>query len=206
MSKSKIAVVVGGIAVSLFGIIGIGGIAVSISLENQNSFCASCHTEPESKYYQQSLQPNSVNLAAFHIQKQTLCIDCHSGGGPLGRAQGLEQGIDDLILYESGNYKKPAITSNPLGDDSCLKCHSEVLARGRRSPPSPIQNPVQARGNRANDGHYHQFLQRWQTVDARAAHCVNCHTSHTDGGSNVGFMAADPVSEVCDGCHRVLGR
>jgi predicted CXXCH cytochrome family protein len=108
------------------------------------------------------------------------------------------------MLYLSGNYKSPAVTSNPLGDDSCLKCHPEVLTRGRRQPPSPIQNPVQVRGSRANDGHYHQFLQRWQAADPRAAHCVNCHTSHTDGESNVGFMAADPVRQVCDGCHRGL--
>ena len=194
-----------GVALIAFVVLAIGGVGVSLVLENQNSFCASCHTEPEAKYYQQSLQVNGTTLATFHVQKQTNCIDCHSGGGPLGRAQGLEQGIDDLVLYVSGNYKRPAITSNPLGDDSCLKCHPEVLTRGRRSPPSKIQDPVQARGSRPNDGHYHQFLQRWQAADPRAAHCVNCHTSHTDGLANVGFMTADPVARVCDGCHTGLG-
>lgn len=185
-------------------VLAIGGVGVSLLLENQDSFCASCHTEPEVKYYQQSLQPQATTLSSFHTQKQTRCIDCHSGGGPLGRAQGFQQGADDLVLYLSGNFKSPGITSNPLGDDSCLKCHSEVLTRGRGSPPSPIQNPVQARGNRANDGHYHQFLQRWQAADPRAAHCVNCHTSHTNGVANVGFMTAAPVQQVCDGCHRGL--
>ena len=195
-----------GVVVVVLVVLAMGGVGVSLVLENQNSFCASCHTEPESKYYQASIQANGTTLATFHVQKQTNCIDCHSGGGPLGRAQGLEQGIDDLMLYLSGNYKRPAITSNPLGDDSCLKCHPEVLARGRRSPPSQIQDPVQVRGSRANDGHYHQFLQRWQAVDPRAAHCVNCHTSHTDGPANVGFMAAGPVSQVCNGCHNTLGQ
>jgi hypothetical protein len=203
MNMNKLAIGVGVIVVVL-AVLAIGSAGVSILLENQNSFCASCHTEPEVKYYQQSLQSNATTLSTFHTQKQAGCIDCHSGGGPLGRAQGLQQGLDDLVLYLSGNYKKPAITSNPLGDDSCLKCHSEVLTRGRRSPPSPIQNPVQARGNRASDGHYHQFLQRWQATDPRAAHCVTCHTSHTDGQANVGFMSADPVQQVCDGCHRGL--
>jgi predicted CXXCH cytochrome family protein len=197
-------VIAPGVVIGVLVVLAIGGAGVSLLLENQNSFCASCHTEPESKYYQQSLQTNVTTLASFHNQKQTNCIDCHSGGGPLGRAQGLQQGIDDLLIYWSGNYHQPAITSNPLGDDSCLKCHAAVLTRGRGSPPSPIQNPVQARGNRANDGHYHQFLQRWQAADPRAAHCVNCHTSHTDGPANVGYMTADPVSQVCDGCHRGL--
>ena len=193
-----------GVLFGMLVVLAIGGTGVSLMLENQNSFCASCHTEPESKYYQQSLQANAATLATFHTEKQANCIDCHSGGGPLGRAQGLQQGLDDLVLYLAGNYHKPGITSNPLGDDSCLKCHTEVLTRGRRSPPSQIQNPVQARGNRSNDGHYHQFLQRWQAADPRAAHCVNCHTSHTDGPANVGFMTAAPVSQVCDGCHRGL--
>ncbi len=205
MNVAKWVIGLGVIPVVLV-VLAIGGVGVSLVLENRDSFCASCHTEPESKYYQQSVQANATTLAAFHTQKQTNCIDCHSGGGPLGRAQGLQQGLDDLVLYLSGNYKRPAITSNPLGDDSCLKCHPEVLTRGRRSPPSQIQDPVQARGSRANDGHYHQFLQRWQAADPRAAHCVNCHTSHTDGAANVGFMAADPVSQACDGCHRGLGR
>ncbi len=180
------------------------GAGVSLLLENQNAFCASCHTQPEVKYYEQSLQAQATTLASFHAQKQTSCIDCHSGGGPLGRAAGLMQGADDLVRYLSGHYNAPAITSNPLGDDSCLKCHPEVLTRGRRSPPSNIQDPVQSRERRANDGHYHQFLQRWQAADARAAHCVNCHTSHTDGAANVGFMTATPVQNVCDGCHRGL--
>jgi predicted CXXCH cytochrome family protein len=202
MNKIVMGVVV---VIGLAGILGIGGVGASLALENQDTFCASCHTEPESKYYQQSLQADPGTLASFHTQKETKCIDCHSGGGPLGRALGLEQGSDDLALYLSGNYKRPAITSNPLGDDSCLKCHTEVLFRGRRSP-SPIQDPVQARGNRANDGHYHQFLQRWQANDARAGHCVDCHTSHTDGPSNTGFMTSSPVQPVCDSCHRALGR
>ena len=203
MKSIKWAVALGIVLVALV-VLAIGGVGVSLLLENQNSFCASCHTEPEVKYYQQAVQANVTTLATFHVQKQTNCIDCHSGGGPLGRVQGLEQGIDDLVLFLSGNYKQPAITSNPLGDDACLKCHPEVLTRGRRSPPSNIQNPVQVRGSRGNDGHYHQFLQRWQAADPRAAHCVNCHTSHTDGVANVGFMAADPVSQVCNGCHRGL--
>ncbi len=188
------------IAIMLPGI----GLGASLLLENQDAFCASCHTQPEEKYYQASLQTQAATLAAFHAQKATRCIDCHSGGGPLGRALGMMQGAADLALYVSGSYHAPAITSNPLGDDSCVKCHPEVLTRGRRSPPSPIQDPVSARGNRANDGHYHQFLQRWQAADPRAGHCVDCHTSHTDGAANVGFMTAAPVSKVCDSCHQQL--
>ncbi len=38
------------IAVSILSILGLSGSAVyGIQLENQDSFCASCHTQPESK-------------------------------------------------------------------------------------------------------------------------------------------------------------
>ena len=90
--------------VSLVGvaILVIGGVGVSLALENQDAFCASCHTEPEASYYQQSTQPNPGTLAAFHTQKETACIDCHSGSGILGRSAGLTQGAQDLMAFLSG--------------------------------------------------------------------------------------------------------
>ena len=126
-------------------ILAIGGVGVSLALENQDLFCASCHTEPEATYYQQSTQSNPGTLAAYHRQKQTACIDCHSGGGILGRSEGMAQGAQDLAAYLSGNYRHPAITTNPLSNDSCLKCHQDVT-QSRRS------------GSRATNGHYHFFL------------------------------------------------
>lgn len=204
MPRLVVVVIIVAAAIALLPAVGVGA---SLLLENQDAFCASCHTQPEVKYYEQSVQKQPPTLASFHRQKQTACIDCHSGGGVLGRAQGLQQGADDLMLYLSGNYKLPAITSNPLGDDSCLKCHADVKARRRGPNKSGIASPIQGgrEARRAGDGHYHEFLQRWQAADARAGHCVNCHTSHTDGLANVGFMAADPVQQVCTRCHNALG-
>ncbi len=172
-------------------VIGVGAIGSALAMENQDSFCASCHTEPEVTYYQQSVQAPVVTLAAFHTTKQTACIDCHSGGGPLGRAEGLIQGADDLLIYYSGNYRRPAITTNPLGDDSCVKCHDNVFNRRR--------------GGRNTDGHYHAFLSRWQAVDSNAAHCVTCHTSHTQAAANQQFLDAARVNQTCDDCHAVIG-
>jgi len=168
-----------------------GGIGVSLVLENQDSFCASCHTEPESMYYNQSIEKNPGTLAAFHAQKKTACIDCHSGGGALGRAQGLQQGADDWMLYLSGNYKKPAITSHPLGDDSCLKCHAIIAQQQRR-------------GGRGTNGHYHFYLSEWQTVDPLAAHCVTCHTAHTTELASLQYMTQGKVAKQCDSCHSAM--
>lgn len=175
--------------VLLTPLLAVGGIGVSLVLENQDSFCASCHTEPEFKYYNQSTEKNSATLAAFHTAKKTGCIDCHSGGGALGRAQGLQQGADDLMLF-SGNYKKPAITSNPLGDDSCIKCHVDVFQRQG--------------GNRGANGHYHFYLTQWQAVDPLAAHCVTCHTSHTTELASLQYLTQGKVAKQCDSCHTAL--
>ena len=115
--------IVGGIVVLSLLAAG-SGTAFAIQQENQDAFCASCHTEPEVTYYDQSQASPPATLAAFHAQNAeggsppARCIDCHSGGGPFGRVEGLKQGAQDTFSYWSGNYHDPAITTNPLGDDS----------------------------------------------------------------------------------------
>ncbi len=190
-----------GVAVAFIGAIVfmIGGVGVSLALENQDVFCASCHTEPEVTYYQQSTQSNPTTLAAFHTQKQTGCIDCHSGGGALGRSEGLIQGGQDLMMFLSGSYHKPAITTNPLSDDSCTKCHSNIFTR--------TGNRGGGRGGEGRNGHYHYFLARWQAADPNnAAHCVTCHTAHTTGLNGLQFMNQGQVAQQCDNCHAAMGR
>ena len=170
----------------------IGGVGVSLALENQDVFCASCHTEPEVTYYQQSAQSNPGTLAAFHSHEQTACIDCHSGSGILGRSEGLAQGAQDLMAFLSRTYHNPAVTLNPLSDGSCLKCHQNIS----QSRPS---------GSRATNGHYHLFLPRWQAVDPQAARCITCHTAHTHGLDGLQFMRQGVAARVCDDCHTALG-
>jgi predicted CXXCH cytochrome family protein len=172
-------------AVLLIG--AIGGTAYALHLEENDGFCASCHTEPETTYFNQALTKPPVSLAAFHAQssKQTVrCIDCHSGGGALGRVDGLMQGQTDLLAYWSGHYHSPAVTTNPLGDDSCLKCHADVVLRG------------------GFDNHFHSFLARWQQVDPNAGKCISCHTAHTTDSDTQTFLKVQTVRAVCDDCHR----
>lgn len=172
-------------------VLGIGGVGIALALENQDVFCASCHTEPEQTYYQESRQSVVSTLAAFHAQKQTACIDCHSGSGNFGRGVGLQQGAHDLLAFLSGSYNHPAVTTNPLKDESCLKCHSKVMAQPDGAP-------------QAMKGHYHAFLQRWQLIDPNAARCTTCHTTHSKGLASLQFMAQGKVALVCDSCHTVL--
>lgn len=184
----KRVVLFAAIAIGILSVLGLSGGAVyGIQLENQDSFCASCHTQPEAKYYQQSTTAPATTLAAFHTQKQARCIDCHSGGGPFGRMAGLTQGSIDLLAYQSGNYRAPAVTLTKLGDDSCIKCHSDTVTRG------------------GFNNHFHLYLRQWQASDSTAAHCIDCHVAHPTGDPKQQFVQ-NTAQAVCNQCHRSLGR
>jgi nitrate/TMAO reductase-like tetraheme cytochrome c subunit len=55
------------------------GFAFAYTQEERDTFCSSCHTQPESTFYQRALDAQAVDLASFHTAKGTRCIDCHSG-------------------------------------------------------------------------------------------------------------------------------
>lgn len=179
--------ILAGLIVLAVALIGAGGAtAYSINLENHDSFCASCHTQPETSYYQASLSSTPETMAVFHSGKAVRCIDCHSGGGPLGRLSGISRGAHDLIAYMSGHYNSPAVTTQPLGDGSCLKCHENVV------------------NNQTFNNHFHVFLSRWQAQDPQAAHCVDCHTAHSGAPSSQAFMQDATVEPVCQACHSAI--
>jgi hypothetical protein len=168
------------------------GFAFAAVQESRDIFCASCHTQPESTYYQRSLDIQSqnaqpVDLASMHQTKATRCIDCHSGAGLFGRLSAEMLGARNAALFYSGRAVQPAKLTVPIGDNNCLKCHQVVT------------------GQTTRDNHFHGFLSRWQAADANAAGCVSCHGGHTtDGTPDTGFMNTQTVTAVCEACHAVL--
>ena len=101
----------------------VGTVATAVHLENDDEFCASCHTEPEVSFVNRSLAEEPVDLASAHAHyaDAVRCIDCHSGAGTAGRVDALQQGATDLVAYLSGDYTEPAVTTNPLGDEPCFQ-------------------------------------------------------------------------------------
>jgi nitrate/TMAO reductase-like tetraheme cytochrome c subunit len=63
------------------------GFAFAYTQEEHDTFCSSCHTQPESTFYQRASGAQAIDLASFHKAKGTRCIDCHSGAGLTGRMQ-----------------------------------------------------------------------------------------------------------------------
>ena len=166
-----------------------GGVSAgAMQFENRDSFCASCHTEPESVYVQRESASAPTDLASFHATKNTRCIDCHSGKGYPGRAAALLLGARDLVAFVSKHYAQPAPLTQPISDIHCLKCHSDLTSK------------------RDFNNHFHVFLAQWQAQDPNAAGCVDCHESHiTTGDATIAFLNQGDTRQVCNSCHAFAG-
>ncbi len=168
-------------------ILGAASGVVAMQFENHDDFCASCHSEPESTYVQRAAA-TPTDLASFHGSKDVRCIDCHSGPGFIpGRVNALFLGARDLAAWTMGRAAQPAVSTRPIEDANCLKCHADVIAR------------------RDFNNHFHVFLAQWQARDPNAASCVSCHQAHhTDGEAQLQFLNRTTATNVCQACHAVL--
>lgn len=189
-----------------------GGFGFAASQETHDSFCASCHTQPETTFFQRSTAEQPVDLASFHTTQNTLCINCHSGAGVLGRVQAELMGARNAIKWYTGTAIQPAVITYAIGDQNCLKCHQDVTSR-TFTPKENITIPgIRAGGEGFGEGegegrnnHWHNFMSRWQAADPNAGRCVSCHAGHTtDSNAQSGFMSAQNVQATCNACHQVL--
>jgi predicted CXXCH cytochrome family protein len=170
--------------------VGGSGFVTIKHVEDQDLFCASCHSQPETAYFQRTQAATVVDLASqHHNQASTHCIDCHSGPGTAGRIGAMMVGAGDLLAYVTGTARQPAPLTVPISDANCLKCHGDLPA------------------TRDFNRHYHALLSRWQAIDKNAATCVDCHSSHTTNGTaSLGFLEQNKTEQVCERCHAVAGR
>ena len=146
--KQQIAIpmwmVVAGVALIAFGT---SGYVVTARMEENDPFCGSCHSQPESTYVERSTAATPVDLASAHTPQSTRCIDCHSGPGIPGRIEGMVTGAGDLAAWVTGTATQPAPLTHPITDGHCLKCHQDV----------PQTQDFQR--------HFHAFLSQWQAMD-----------------------------------------
>ncbi len=168
-----------------------GVYTTAVRLEANDSFCASCHVEPETTYYQASLNPNeATTLAVFHAGTQTRCIDCHSRRWIPGRVWAHWGGLQNLLAYRSGNYTSPSVTTRPVGEGGCTKCHSDLTWVSERP------------------AHYHSpwLRGRWRAADGPANTCQACHPSHQPvAPADKRFMDAGHIESQCNACHNATG-
>ncbi len=179
----------------LLGIVGLilAGSAYTIGtrLESNDAFCASCHVEPETAYYLASLDPEqALTLAASHAGNETRCIDCHSRKWLPGRLWAQFGGLQNWVAFVSGRYHDPSVTTRPVGDSGCSKCHSDLTWVSERP------------------GHYHSpwLRQRWQAEGGPTNTCEVCHPSHESVAlADTQFMDDELIEEQCESCHEATG-
>ena len=172
-------------------------VGTAVQLENRDTFCGACHTEPESTFLARKAGPASDLASAHALTAEAVrCIDCHSGRGYSGRAESLLQGARDLAAYASGEYDQPAVTQNPVGDGGCTKCHA---------PYDPVSDPALEINSRS---HFHEnsYIDAWNERRRNpAGTCAVCHVAHWAGGqAATGFRSNLFVQESCEDCHNSL--
>jgi nitrate/TMAO reductase-like tetraheme cytochrome c subunit len=181
-----------------------GGFAYAANKETHDSFCASCHTQPESTYVYRSTDAQAADLASYHTAHDTRCIDCHSGVGVVGRVQAELLGAHNALAWYTHTADQPAHLTVPIHDANCLKCHQDVTQRGYT--PKQSVSVFGGRGEEEFGNHWHQLLARWQASAADAGTCTSCHPGHsTEGTAETGFEDAQTTRSVCNACHRAMG-
>jgi len=186
-----------------------GGFAYAASQESHDPFCASCHTQPESTYYQRSIDSQSIDLASNHTDQQARCIDCHSGSGVLGRMQAELLGARNAAAWYTHTAVQPAELTIQIHDENCLKCHQDVTRRDYQ-PKHQINITILGRRGEeeeAGPNHWHELMARWQEISPSAGSCTSCHSGHlTDGSAATGWENEQTTRSVCEACHHAAGR
>lgn len=178
--------------------------------ETHASFCASCHTQPESTFYRRSRAARAIDLSSYHIARKVSCVDCHSGPGIVGRIQAELRGAHNALAWHTGSATQPAKPIAPIADANCLKCHQAVIRPGYTPKHSIGIGGGGSEGEGGDDAkanHWHENIARWRDTTANAGMCVSCHSGHvTDGTARNGFQNLQTTRKVCGACHKVLRR
>jgi Cytochrome c554 and c-prime len=218
------------VVAAFFGVIILGGVGFvgATALEEHDDFCASCHTVPETTYFQRATAAtgnvNAVvtDLASYHYQQaqakgQTFgCIECHRGDSSLmERFQTLALGGQDTITFLMGKadptLAKTTINQPELVNAACVSCHTDTL--------------LTVKGNAT---HFHNWLpqtaaliaqgkqlitsntngrNRLRTVNTTIT-CTSCHLAHNTvdiSDPKLKMMDKTLTQAACDTCHQAAG-
>ncbi len=183
-----------------------GGVYVVSQNEQQDSFCGSCHTQPETTFlgrFDQAMTSGTApDLAAFHHRmvyprnssgQNIRCIDCHVGEGVVGRGIVLSLAAWDALKYVTHTDTQPAHVVFNVQNEACLKCHDQQVKVNLDKPSKPF----------IIDNHFHYMLFE---KGAPSESCVACHISHRNGTEANGFQFRDAIIPVCEDCHKQEGR
>ena len=167
----------------------VGGFAYAAHMEQEDSFCGSCHTQPETTFLQRATAAQPVDMASYHMMlKGKDCIDCHAGAGLGGHLAAELQGALNAFHWYTGTAIQPAVLITPISDATCLSCHQAVT------------------GERSLNNHFHGDMTKWQAADPNAGSCVSCHSGHSTASTLPASYSTDQIQDqaVCDACHSAI--
>ncbi|HLC19097.1 MAG TPA: cytochrome c3 family protein [Thermodesulfobacteriota bacterium] len=161
-------------------VLGITTLYGAREIEKHDGFCGSCHVSDHELKYSQSVEDTPETLSAYHgTDEDVRCIDCHGYDSFFGRVETMWLAVTSLFRYITGNFHDPSITTEPIRDLNCVKCHS---------PARPHQGGVD------------DFHGRLDHVELSTA-CVDCHKGHLAGLAEFSFLVRAEVLGQCRECH-----
>ena len=216
----------------LAGLVLIAGVALTAGLtvsqlEEQDSFCISCHTLPEVTYYDRArtalaMTEPFADLSSAHYGMESTfrCIDCHRGnGGIVHRITTLGLGARDTAIWLSGqadeSIEKTELVAPGLLTSACTGCHTEALLEvgfnnhfHNKLPEAYALWRGGATLRRPPD--LPDIPQEAMTVDPSPTDvlCVDCHRAHIHlpGSELQGYLdLATTVYPACVRCHDEAG-
>ena len=223
------ALLIIGAAFAAVIVLGVIGFTTGTLLEENDSFCTSCHTVPENTYVDRSgiavanaaAPVTDMASSHFHLTAvkgaTTNCISCHRGNSSLGdRAQTLALALKDTITLVSGKadptIEKPTIAQPILVNTACIGCHETTLLTSRGNATHfhnllPATTALIAQGKKliTNNGGGRQRENRTYDVSLT---CTDCHTAHktqdlTDPlASKLKLVDKVMAQKACDNCHQ----
>jgi len=192
-------------------------------LEDHNDFCASCHTVPESTYFNRSVaaiadkNKKITDLATMHFHQASnqnqdfQCISCHRGDSSLGdRIQTLLLGAKDTVIYVAGKadptIEKPTIAYSVLVNAACIRCHETTLLTVNGISTHfhnflPQTAELLAQGKKFIGGSFSE--DGFRTINTSLT-CTSCHLAHKTvdtSNPNLKLLDVPTAQQACDICH-----
>jgi hypothetical protein len=229
--KRRFWPVIAGIAFVL--VLGVGGFVTASALEEHDTFCTSCHTVPETTYFNRAYvaldnpqtQVTDLATAHYHLSQQEnkpafSCISCHRGDASLGqRISTLALAGRDTLIYvlgkEDPTIEKEHTKEGWLPNAACVSCHTDTLLTLKGLDNHFHTHLPQAAAALANGGtlivsEAHQnekdrlMALGLQTVNTPLV-CSDCHQAHATlaNGAAVFFMDAVRRDDACVSCHHI---
>ncbi len=225
--------IVGGLFIVLILFSGVGFVVAS-TLEDQDTFCISCHTAPEVNYYNRAYMSldnptdtvTDLATAHYHLSQKDgkeafACINCHRGDGSLGqRVAAIILGGRDSLIYLTGGenpqIEKTETREGWLSNAACVSCHTDVLLNVKGldnhfHTKLPQVAEALAKGGKvtysdAFKGKEDTAKEWIQPVTNAPLNCTSCHLAHSTlpNGMTNFFMDNSRRNEACVSCHKVV--